>query len=625
MTTGTLLSFMLATLALATPASASVNITPTDLGTLGGGSSFGYGIDDLGYVVGKSGTRIQESHAFLWRSETEGMIDLGTLGGRSSAAVSINDRGEVAGWSETASGETRAFVWTEARGMVDLGTLGGDRSWPVAINAQGKVVGWSRLADGTAHAFLVEPLDLFGDGVPDVWYRDLDGDGINDLMRDLGTLGGATSTPEAIDDAGDVVGHATTAAGERHPFLWTPTAGMVDLGTLGGTWGEAYGVAGRRVVGASTTASGETHAFVWTETDGMQQLDLGGIGNPTFSQVGHVTPGGAMLGHAGADRRHANAFYVEPVNVGPLGTVHMVGWIPTTDPELRALDLADGLRVTGWMGDSSPGPSHARRAFVWRANGGLIDLHAHFVDPDESEGVAVNAQGMVAGWVSYATSLETHAFAFYPALPGVIDLGTLGGDTSRAADINGSGWVVGYSNTPPDETHAFWWTPAGGMVDLGTLPGATASEARAVADTFPFIVGESGGHGFLWWPTMAVAGTWRVLVGSIPYPLTLHQTGNTLSLTGSSGALTGHITGRDVVLRGTTYLASNLRLTRADVQVAADGASAALLNSGLIPHIVVTDLDGGDETLLKASRLNAVMAVHAHGDTCSLSQGSGEL
>ena len=49
-------------------------------------------------------------------------------------------------------------------------------------------------------------------------------------------------------------------------------------------------------------------------------------------------------------------------------------------------------------------------------------------------------------------------------------------------------------------------------------------------------------------------------------------------------------------------------------KIVADGATKALLENGITPDIVVTDLDGGIEFLKKASRMNAIMLVHAHGD-----------
>jgi len=49
-------------------------------------------------------------------------------------------------------------------------------------------------------------------------------------------------------------------------------------------------------------------------------------------------------------------------------------------------------------------------------------------------------------------------------------------------------------------------------------------------------------------------------------------------------------------------------------KIAADGATSYLLERGVIPDIVVTDLDGRMEDLIRAAHGGAVMVVHAHGD-----------
>ena len=48
--------------------------------------------------------------------------------------------------------------------------------------------------------------------------------------------------------------------------------------------------------------------------------------------------------------------------------------------------------------------------------------------------------------------------------------------------------------------------------------------------------------------------------------------------------------------------------------IAADGAAAVLMDMGIVPHIIVTDLDGDVEAEIKASRMGALMVVHGHGD-----------
>jgi len=86
-----------------------------------------------------------------------------------------------------------------------------------------------------------------------------------------------------------------------------------------------------------------------------------------------------------------------------------------------------------------------------------------------------------------------------------VDLGTLGGVSSYAADINSGNTVVGWSETPAGTTHAFRWSVAEGMVDLGTLPGDAMSRAVAVLDGGSpgggQILGVSGGNG-RWTPVV---------------------------------------------------------------------------------------------------------------------------
>jgi uncharacterized Rossmann fold enzyme len=48
--------------------------------------------------------------------------------------------------------------------------------------------------------------------------------------------------------------------------------------------------------------------------------------------------------------------------------------------------------------------------------------------------------------------------------------------------------------------------------------------------------------------------------------------------------------------------------------IAADGATEVLLQKGIVPDIVVTDLDGPFQATLRADDLGSIIVVHAHGD-----------
>jgi probable HAF family extracellular repeat protein len=91
------------------------------------------------------------------------------------------------------------------------------------------------------------------------------------------------------------------------------------------------------------------------------------------------------------------------------------------------------------------------------------------------EVAAINDVGQVAG------TLNGRAVRWTPA-QGILDLGTLGGTLSRAYAINASGQVAGASTTATGATHAFLWTPGQGMQDLGTLGGGPSSTARGIND-----------------------------------------------------------------------------------------------------------------------------------------------
>ncbi len=93
----------------------------TWLGTLGGSTSYAYGVSADGtVVVGRAVNASGQFRAFRWTQAT-GMQDLGTLGGSTSYAYGVSADGTVVvGRAVNASNQFRAFRWTQATGMQDL-------------------------------------------------------------------------------------------------------------------------------------------------------------------------------------------------------------------------------------------------------------------------------------------------------------------------------------------------------------------------------------------------------------------------------------------------------------------------------------------------------------------------
>ncbi|RPJ12745.1 MAG: DUF3466 family protein [Deltaproteobacteria bacterium] len=119
------------------------------------------------------------------------------------------------------------------------------------------------------------------------------------------------------------------------------------------------------------------------------------------------------------------------------------------------------------------GDSWVKHAFLWES-GVMIDLGA----PEEadSNAVAINASGQVTGTIRFFQQKHPQFSAFiWSHETGMTILGTLGGVSSAAHDINDAGDVVGASMTIQGYWHPFLLRPGGNMIDLGTLGGRDAS------------------------------------------------------------------------------------------------------------------------------------------------------
>ena len=248
----------------------------TDLGVVEDmDSSAAAAINSQGHVAGTA-YKGEESCAFHYDYLKKIMED---AGGTNSRGFGINSLNMVVGDAffplppggiKVAINPSHAAVFQN--GVVqDLGVLPGQVSSRAnGINAMGQVVGFSSLIRDSNNSRAFSWSNQTG-------------------MIDIGTLGGSYAQAYAINNAGLITGTAQTAAaiGTTHAFLYCPScagpAQKRDLGVLGGN--SSYGMAindYNHVVGYSTIKANDerVHAFL---QDGIKMIDLGslgGYGNP---------------------------------------------------------------------------------------------------------------------------------------------------------------------------------------------------------------------------------------------------------------------------------------------------------------------------------------------------------
>jgi probable HAF family extracellular repeat protein len=120
----------------------------------------------------------------------------------------------------------------------------------------------------------------------------------------------------------------------------------------------------------------------------------------------------------------------------------------------------------------------------------------------DSNAIAINDSGQVAGnttVIGAGGEQRQHPF-FWTRAGGMIDLGADPSFDSAAFAMNSKGVVVGYGHYHGSE-QAFAWTRAGGRIALGALPDVGDVPIPTAVSDSGQVVGRQGDHGFSWTPT----------------------------------------------------------------------------------------------------------------------------
>ncbi len=334
------------------------------------------------------------------------MIDLGTLGGASSQGLGIDNHGRVLGWSRNASGEGRIFLWEDGV-LRDLGVDGVTDLSSIDMNRKGEIAGVSN-AGGTRHAFhyaagVVRHLG-FRDAVaindrgeilgfdqsaaapylPVVWE--------NGTTRDLEPAG-SYSRPRALNNRGEAVGEVGLPGGAQ-AIRWFAD-GSYEQAALPGALGCTAGAINDRgqAIGYCDTAT-EGPGFLWE--DGVM-LDLSVDPGPGHSVEPVAINERGQVAGLFAWNSLTRGFFWENGVWTDLGGLPGIVLPPGYGFNVYPRDLNDQGQVVGQITFTTGAPSHA---FLWE-RGVMIDLGV-------GSAVGINRDGEIAGTAS------SHAVVWRP-------------------------------------------------------------------------------------------------------------------------------------------------------------------------------------------------------------------
>ena len=253
---------------------------------------------------------------------------------------------------------------------------------------------------------------------------------VGGVNTDLGTLGGGSSSADAINDAGVITGWAEIMGGYSRAFVYTSGA-MQNIGTITGwdsSGGAAIDGAGRVVGRVSNFGTQNGVGFLWSGTSMAQLPSLGGNETgPTDINAAGTIVGGSKLANG-----HWRAFAYAGGVMSDLGTL-------PGDADSIARGMNDAGVIVGYSSQSAQQVS----AVTWSAGtisnlGGLPGGTWALAEDVNSAGVVVGGS-MDSNGVQRAVSWSGGA---------IVDLNTQiaagsGWFLTSAAAINDNGWIVG--------------------------------------------------------------------------------------------------------------------------------------------------------------------------------------
>jgi probable HAF family extracellular repeat protein len=298
---------------------------------------------------------------------------------------------------------------------------------------------------------------------------------------------------------------------------------ITDLGPIGNTPGQPYSINSRGLMGGAAASSATTmHAVLW---DRSMQVDIGvpGLGGPN-SQANGVNDLDQVVGQAESSVANGEDF----CGFNAYGFPSKTACVPFLwqDSKMTALPTLGGVNgvanginnrglVVGFAENlqQDPGcPVFEFKPVIW--NQGKAQQLALPAGDTVGAALAINAEGQAVGisgtCLPFNQNLglymrDTHAVTWQNGA--VTDLGNLGGDGgfggNHACAINNYGQVVGHSDLAGDTAfHAYIWSKATGMKDIGTLAGDFASLGLGINDG-GVVVGASfdpnfNSRAFLW-------------------------------------------------------------------------------------------------------------------------------